>query len=793
MKQAQGLTGIILASTAIAAAIQPAIANPVQLTSVQLSPTATGVDIVLQTKGDSTPQVFAVNRGKSWTADVTNTQLAVPGGSYRQANPAPGISLVTVTPIDQNSVRVTVTGTSATPVGKIGSAPQGGLLFSLKPLSPQQSAIPSNMALPPLPAQTAKTQPIAVPLPGPIAQVTVPTIPNTGGAAPTRPTTPPPPSGVPMPPLPTAPGTPLVPNPEITVTGGSPAPKPGIPPMLPRAVAPPVGDIAVSQVDASPPVIDLGTRQRIPRLVLRDAPVREVLALLARAANLNLAYINPPTPGQGGGSQAAASEPTITIDVENESVQDVFNYVLRVACVPVAAAGGAQTGPTKCTPLDANISGRTLFVGPRLPNSARNVVMRTLRMNQIPIVSALNFLVSMGAETAVSRERLVTNVNAVPVATTGALTGGNTAAPPTAITQTLTTTENVVEVKRVEYLDSVPVLRGLQVAADERTNQLTLVGTPQQVNVAVASLTQLDVRRRQVAVNVKVIDINLLALDRVSSSFSFGINDTNIINEGGIGIINFGNRSPGLTTPQLSSPGIFGNSTIGQTVGAIGSLPFNVANQFILQLQASVTNGNAKILTDPTLVVQEGQTATVNLTQEVITNFIQNITSTGSGGNSVATVTTTVEKARAGLILPVKIDRIDDNGFVALSVAPSISSPDRSVPISVNGNTNNITLLQERRVESGQIRLRDGQTLVLSGIIQDSDRVAVTKVPILGDIPLLGALFRRTERANERREVVVLVTPRVIDDNQTATFGYTFNPSPGAREMMNRSPQPPQP
>jgi type IV pilus assembly protein PilQ len=64
-------------------------------------------------------------------------------------------------------------------------------------------------------------------------------------------------------------------------------------------VAPPVGDIAISAIDASPSVIDLGTQERVPRLVLRDAPVREVLSLLARAANMNLAYssVDPTAPG----------------------------------------------------------------------------------------------------------------------------------------------------------------------------------------------------------------------------------------------------------------------------------------------------------------------------------------------------------------------------------------------------------------------------------------------------------------------------------------------------------------
>jgi type IV pilus assembly protein PilQ len=91
--------------------------------------------------------------------------------------------------------------------------------------------------------------------------------------------------------------------------------------------------------------------------VLRDAPVREVLSLLARAANLNLAYIG----GDAGGKDAQAIQQTISLDIENEPVQDVFNYVLRLSG------------------LEANRSNRTIFVGPKLPNSTRDVVMRNRR------------------------------------------------------------------------------------------------------------------------------------------------------------------------------------------------------------------------------------------------------------------------------------------------------------------------------------------------------------------------------------------------------------------------------
>lgn len=527
----------------------------------------------------------------------------------------------------------------------------------------------------------------------------------------------------------------LIPDPEVIIDG-TPVAAPslnGAPPFLPRAVAPPVGDLSISDIDSTLDVVDLGTAERVPRLVLRDASAREVLSLLARAAGLNLAFTSADEEGE-------ASDVRVSLDIENEPVQNVFNYVLQLSG------------------LEANKVGRTVFVGPRLPNSARNVLVRSVRLNQVDVGSALSFLVAMGAESAVSRERLVTSVNAVEV-------GGGTD-----VSETQTTTESRLENQRADFEDSNPLLRGLQIIGDERTNSLTLIGTPRQIEIATAQIVQLDLRRRQVAVNLRVVDVNLNALDAFGTSFSFGAGSANVVQTGGLGIVNFGSVSPASTNLSTSQVGR-------RIAGIAGSTPINIASRFLTQLQAVVTNGQAKIVTDPTLVVQEGQTAAVQLTQEVVTNITIDRETTETG----TLTTTTFEKEDAGLNLQVQIDRIDDNGFVNLSVAPSISAPTGEFSV---GDAGTAILLAERQLTSGQIRVRDGQTLVLSGIIQESDRVESSKVPILGDIPLLGALFRSTNRTNDRRELIVLLTPEVIDDSDASVFGYSYTPGEDVQQLL---------
>ncbi|MGB3768141.1 MAG: AMIN domain-containing protein [Phormidesmis sp.] len=704
-----------LAAVAGPLAIASSASAKTVVEGVNLKKTRAGLSLSLKTSGD-TPQVITARSVKTLQADIAHAQLDLnEGESFTQKNPSAGIKSVTLKSLGADKVRLTVEGNGKAPIGEIEKTSKAGVSLSLDTRAGAKavpSALPEAIKTIPAESETSTESGIstesaapAVIEPFKLAQQNeeVPDI--------------------------------LVPNPEVIIDG-APVAAPSLnaaPPFLPRAIAPPVGDLSVSDIDATLDVIDLGTAERVPRLVLRDASAREVLSLLARAAGLNLAF----TSAEEG---EAAEDVRVSLDIENEPVQNVFNYVLQLSG------------------LEANKVGRTIFVGPQLPNSARNVLVRSVRLNQVDVSVALNFLVAMGAETAVSRDRLVTSVNAVEV-------GGGTD-----VTETQSTTESRVENQRADFEDSNPLLRGLQVIGDERTNSLTLVGTPRQIEIASAQLIQLDLRRRQVAVNLRVIDVNLNALDAFGTSFSFGAGNTNVTQTGGLGLINLGESYPNFTG---LNPSQVGRSLAGIASGGA----INLATQFLAQLQAVVTNGQAKIVTDPTLVVQEGQTAAVQLTQEVITNITIDRETTDAG----ILTTTTFEKADAGLNLQVQIDQIDDNGFVNLSVAPSISAPTDEFQIGDQGTA---ILLSKRQLTSGQVRVRDGQTLVLSGIIQESDRVTTSKVPLLGDIPLLGALFRSTSRNNDRRELIVLLTPQILDDSDASVYGYRYQPGEDVQQLL---------
>jgi type IV pilus assembly protein PilQ len=783
VKRHLGLKSLLGGGAIVLLGTQPGWAQATQVTGVRLSQTDRGVDVVLQTQDGDRPQVFTVSRGNALIADVVNTQLRLPeGNGFLQNNPTPGISSVVVNQLDGNSVRVTVNGEAGAPVGQINQT-DAGVVLSFATGANQSAAQAATGAVPPAGPPLPNVAPAAPPAPQPVAQ-----------AQPA----PPQPQLVPAPNV-------LVPNPGISVDG-VPVPAPlstgtYAPPLQSRAIAPPLGDIAVSNVDATSESIDLGSGELVPRLVLRDAPVRDVLSLLARAAGLNVAYISP-TVGQDGAAPTDTPQPgaeggtggdtRISLDIENEPVQNVFNYVLRISG------------------LEANRQGRTVFVGPRLPDAARNVVARSLRLNQVSVNDAANVLTAQGAETQIPFTR-------VEIQSFGEGAAART-----------------VEVRTPEILalraqqgNGPLLLQGLSVTTDTRLNTITLIGTPRRVEIASEILSQLDLRQRQVAVNVRIVDVNLIATEDFGTSFSFGIGDDSFFtSDGGAASFNFGGvnppsrndiarsrlsppvteapfpetddelapfldpnadapfgpgnpaRPPFGTTDNPLLPGVTERTSEGGQIRTEFGLPqlFQYPTRFLASLQAQIVSGNAKILTDPTVVVQEGQRARVQLTQQVPVNIIT--TFDDETGRS----TTELELADAGVILDVLVERIDDNGFVTLSLTPEVSAPAENREFQ----DTTITLLSQRRLESGRLRIRDGQTLILSGIIQERDQTTVSKIPILGDIPLLGALFRSTNRQNTRNEVIVLLTPQILNDSDRATFGYRYTPGQETQQILER-------
>jgi type II secretory pathway component GspD/PulD (secretin) len=171
-----------------------------------------------------------------------------------------------------------------------------------------------------------------------------------------------------------------------------------------------------------------------------------------------------------------------------------------------------------------------------------------------------------------------------------------------------------------------------------------------------------------------------------------------------------------------------------------------------------VETGHAKVESRPRISVMDNEVANIHVT---ITNPVQTVNRFSEGAFVQDVVTW--QYIETGLKLMVR-PRVSDDGFVSLQVNPSfeeilafVGPADAPAPVTA-----------KRSIET-TVKVRSGETLVLGGLMRESEIENVKKVWLLGDIPLLGALFRSTRTEVEQDELLIVITPQILPPGHTAT------------------------
>ncbi len=532
------------------------------------------------------------------------------------------------------------------------------------------------------------------------------------------------------------------------------------PPLKPRAVAPPLGDMAVGTMVLSnrsflklngPPVT----------MTLRNAPSKDALMALAQLGGYGFVYVAddysaPSVSRSGQQSPASAQDALVSLAFRGESYSRAVNSVLL-------AAG-----------LQGRLEGRMLMVGPSVLGKTFGAQLsKVYRLNQASADSAANYLASLGAR--ITKVTTITNV----VSSGQSLANQVAGAEQTQQTkqETITSTES--------YGSASGPLLGLIGTTDSRLQTVTLVGDAQLVSVAENYLRQIDLRQRQVALTVRILDVTLKNDADIKNSFAFRYGNNFIVSQEGQMVGAFNNRLP----PVSADPLVPGPLNPGQNYAP---------NNFYDLVRAQIQSENTKVLASPTLILSENaeplqggaavavasgeggnavlNTATIGrpyANESFVTVGTQVITDyTVQAGQNGAPNTCQPEFGTAGLTFGAKVSKIDDNGFVTFSLSPAVSAV-ADTPQQIQG-CGNVSILRVRRLDTGSVRVRDGQTLILTGVISDEDRQAVTKWPILGDLPFVGQFFRSSSNNRSKNELVILVTPRIVDDVQGGAYGYGY-------------------
>lgn len=259
-----------------------------------------------------------------------------------------------------------------------------------------------------------------------------------------------------------------------------------------------------------------------------------------------------------------------------------------------------------------------------------------------------------------------------------------------------------------------------------------------------------DAAQRQVWIEAKIIEVNLF------KAYQLGVDWGLVVNRGGYYGILDAKRT--LSSPAVSfTPGSVGDQSLSSTYGAFQMAVSN--NVVDIMVNALSRQGNLKVLASPKISTLNNEKAVIRVVREEAYFNLQTQISQGTGGN-ISTPTVNVQVVPVGIIMDI-IPQITDDGEILLSINPDISELLEVKKFEVQGAMATQPVIDRRSIDT-LARLRDGQSLVIAGIIKERRQENIGGVPFLAKLPLLGNLFRRTEQRVERSELVIFITPRLL-------------------------------
>jgi type IV pilus secretin PilQ/predicted competence protein len=304
--------------------------------------------------------------------------------------------------------------------------------------------------------------------------------------------------------------------------------------------------------------------------------------------------------------------------------------------------------------------------------------------------------------------------------------------------------------------------RGGSSTSDIKTNTLIVTDSLEGQMSTENLISQMDQRPRQVLIEAKLIEVS------ADAGLNYGVQwDYQGVQTGKMG----GQQGTSLfgttTSPKKAASPILApldqNPNIIEGVGAaargtgvnlantaFGALTFGrITNNFILNatLTAAATEGKAKVLSEPKIATLNNQAATINVTTQIPYNTT---TVTPQGGQSIS-----VTYVVTGINLSVT-PSINADGRITLDITPDVSQPGAFTPGAAPP-------VDTRKAHTTVI-VRDGETIVIGGLISDAFRDSISKVPLLGDIPILGWLFKKKTKTRVRVELLIFVTTRILPD-----------------------------
>ncbi len=280
-------------------------------------------------------------------------------------------------------------------------------------------------------------------------------------------------------------------------------------------------------------------------------------------------------------------------------------------------------------------------------------------------------------------------------------------------------------------------------------------GSVEQLNVIKEFIAKNDIKQAMAYIELAVIELNEEGSKEFDNVWNLWTPFLSVGFSSSDGLSNMASPE-GSSSKMGSRPIIFGPD--GTPAGA----KYSGSSVLSYQLRYLVNNQKGRVLTNPKIMVTNGQKSIIDLTSDYIKSTSTEMNTNAATDTPI--VTRTYELGNDEGLKIEMIPFISQDGYVSLNMVPEFSTI-KSQEITKDENNANIiaaTLLQRRNLKLNNLRIKDGETLVIAGLIKESERESITKVPVLGDLPLVGAFFRSSTNAKSKEELVIMITPHIV-------------------------------
>lgn len=400
-----------------------------------------------------------------------------------------------------------------------------------------------------------------------------------------------------------------------------------------------------------------------------------------------------------------AAAPLVTLDVVDGNVRDVLTSLADIGQISIIVDNGAESKNGKAD----------IGAGDKI----------TVHLVNVPFDTALD-IVTKAKGLAYQR---LGNVIVV--------------APPDRLSQGFGTTE----VFKLQFAPAAEVAKSLALVVpearlriDSATNAVVVTGTDQELARVRETLAKLDQPYPQVMLEAQVTAIDKNALKNLGIEWNWSGVPANVQHDV---------QSNTTNTVTGSGTSYYHGQTERELPGVIqfGRTPEGYPYEFNFQakINALLAKGEAKLLARPRITTIDGQEAKILIGERIP---VQTETTDSTGHTS-----TTTQYVDAGIKLTFT-PRINEGGQITAKVHTEVS--DATLVPDIKAYK-----INTREAETN-VRLKDGETMVIGGLIRTDETSTVTKVPLLGDLPLLGGLFRNSNKVKDETEVVIFLTPHIV-------------------------------